>query len=451
MAIKAFILMSWSQFCMYIYFDSYKQISLLFFILNLVFQWSLPDKFTRCEEALPIICEEPVQVPEEQLLEELMPDVTEEPPPQKEHQDIVEETLPQNFHDSYIANQENPISEIKLPTKQQLSDQVSAYNCKHQKEKCLICCKLISKKNLSRHYRTHKGLQKRTVICVDQQQGLFLVDPQIQGGAKPLHVLARTFGAKSFACSGKDCQLMLGPSARGRKNFMCDHILSALNSSTDVDHLPLDDISEVIMSAAMKEKVQQLHANATKNNSPLIVKYPDSTFAQYYSVYCGINRYWCLFGRTLVTLKDDKLLCPCSGSRNNCVHKAALRWALGLNVNLRKDEEAEAATAEDFQESASLNSAWHSSRFEQRITDQHILEFDLSTEWSNLVPKEETCTMCGSGLQMKLITKSGQIVDHSFIKKGLCSFYWILLITEFNICWLRHIGCTVETQQQRNQ
>ena len=79
---------------------------------------------------------------------------------------------------------------------------------RHTKRKCGVCAKYISKQNMKRHIRTHadrkNGYNEHNIVCVDKNNGVFLVDSQRKGCSYPLHVQVKMFdGENILKCSSK--------------------------------------------------------------------------------------------------------------------------------------------------------------------------------------------------------------------------------------------------------
>ena len=121
---------------------------------------------------------------------------------------------------------------------------------KHPKVNCPLCLRFISKKNISRHMRTHKGHEQANVVCVDKSRGIYLVKTLNSGTGIPVHVQITLQNENiKFECSRHNCRSMTGPAARGQQNFVCEHIRAALNSSNTVPSSNLPNLDSLRMSA----------------------------------------------------------------------------------------------------------------------------------------------------------------------------------------------------------
>ena len=314
----------------------------------------------------------------------------------------------------------------------------------HPKIACPVCNRNISKKNIKRHFHTHTGKDNTTAVCVDKNQGIYAVDPLLRGATKPIHVIAKTFGSHKFMCSSKSCLALLGPCGRGKQNFMCPHLVSCMNASSEVKSMPLCEIVNLKMSEATKERLTTLLSSAAISESPLVIKYPSATEVQYFSVFSGLNRYWCPFGRVVVSFqKDSSLLCPCTPPRHNCCHKAAVRWALELEENIENENVDPTCTSvmnnSSFDdESCDTGASNDCEACAVSISEADIVDFDTSAQLSEIRPKEKRCHLCDCKLETVLVTCNAVIVDQCFIDKGKFSSYTmsVTLRTQVNYFFL---------------
>ena len=248
--------------------------------------------------------------------------------------------------------------------------------------------------------------------------------PDGSGPVTPIHVKVKTHGDDAgLACAEDGCKEISTPAGRGQQNFFCHHISQALHCPSNVDESEYPDIQSVTMSTAMKASVIKLKTEADQTNTPLVVKWPHSTFSDFFSVYTGTARYWCQFGRTVV-MASDVLRCPCSGIKYNCVHKAIVRWILQVQHNENDNTDNKTSPSETSQ-SLSTISLSDSIKYSlgKKKNPNLVVDFDLSVEFSPIIPNETQCPWCYNILTSKSATDNGIVIDQHFTRKGLLMIY----------------------------
>ena len=289
---------------------------------------------------------------------------------------------------------------------------------------CNLCNKVVSKKNIRRHIRTHKkGVEANPNVCCVDESGIFLVEKHKgPGPVVPLHVKVRTLGEDSgLVCTERDCQEILPAMNRGHQNFLCPHLSNAINAPNCISKSNLPLTIEVQMSTDMKRRVLNLKRDADQHQAPLLVKWPYSyqPNCTFYSVYTGCIRPWCQLGRTVVTVQSGRVVCPCVGTLHNCVHKAVVRWVENLPA-----EETPGSVCSLPPDNSSCNTSslidkdWLKYLSENKIHPDSHKEYDSSVEFGSLIPSEVECPWCRGQLDTCLSTEKAVVVDQNFIKKG---------------------------------
>ncbi|ELU10590.1 hypothetical protein CAPTEDRAFT_203903 [Capitella teleta] len=172
------------------------------------------------------------------------------------------------------------------------------------------------------------------------------------------------------------------------------------------------------VSSVMQESLVKLQAAAEEQRAPLIVKWPHDTECLHFSIFTGKVRPWCPLGRVIVTLTATQaLVCPCSGNKHNCVHKAAVRCSLAM-----RDEEDDDSTKYPLTVGENIASEgrddWMQFLMQQKIPSENIdIELDASVHFSPVVPEETVCPWCRDPLQLTC-GKDCTIVDVHFLRKG---------------------------------
>ena len=172
------------------------------------------------------------------------------------------------------------------------------------------------------------------------------------------------------------------------------------------------------LSEKMKSTSMELINNSSQNNKSVVVKYGDESNGQFFSVYSGKLNYWSVFGRVVVSLKDNILRCPCSGSKFICVHKAAVKCLVGIGtISVRDNDMPNCNNEEDFNLSQEIEPECQNVCYEEiwEGADNDINEaplFDFNhLELKQIIPDQNCCHQCKDVLHTLKATTSGKIID----------------------------------------
>lgn len=126
------------------------------------------------------------------------------------------------------------------------------------KVKCPKCQKLFHPNSLSQHIRSQhlsspgnviSATRFLTSICVDANNGIYLVRKYFSGGDYVIHVQFKTSDPQSFNCTSNHCKQLSETAERsGNISFLCSHLKSISfcdqrsSSSPDLEEATLNDL-----------------------------------------------------------------------------------------------------------------------------------------------------------------------------------------------------------------
>lgn len=225
---------------------------------------------------------------------------------------------------------------------------------------CPECSKCYpNTKALQRHVRDqHKRKVEAVVgpgrhlkgICVDFDKGIFMISRTFSGIMHPIHCQHKTnapYDSKpvTSSCEIDECMDAARVARRsGHPAFECIHLQSVQYARPVESPVFLSDESlEEIVGGRLKwftNKQKDMclvhRERAKKDNSPLVVRFPNDAYGThssrtvYLSVYDGAVHYWSRIGRVVVSFDSQtgKWSCRCCRSKVPCIHKAASKWFL---------------------------------------------------------------------------------------------------------------------------
>jgi hypothetical protein len=174
---------------------------------------------------------------------------------------------------------------------------------------------------------------------------------------------------------------------------------------------PLENVSS---SERMKKSLLELIEKADQAKAHLIVKWDYESDCKHYSVFNGKIHYWSPFGRAIVNVYTDRLVCSCT-AKYNCVHKAAVCAVLH-----QRDSDSPLSglipTHATVQPRSVLD--WVSFLQESVIPpDAAAVPFSETVILEPWAPKEVTCPWCDSPLTTVSVG-TVPVVDLNFVKRG---------------------------------
>jgi hypothetical protein len=285
---------------------------------------------------------------------------------------------------------------------------------------CPVCNAEHSKSNIRRHLKLHAGKQNQNrATCVDAREGLFLVSKNDTcGKVHPCHVKFKLSDSNNqsstLECAEESCKNTVSAASRGNQNFVCLHLKQAINIPRDVVAETMPPLDQVSCNQRMKESLLQLIKKAEEAKANLVVKWGYESDSRHYSVFNGKIHYWSPFGRAIVNVYTDRLVCSCT-AKYNCVHKGAVRAVLHQD-----DSDFPLSglipTPATVQPQSLLD--WISFLQKSVIPpDTASTPFSETAILKPWAPKEVTCPWCASPLTTVSVG-SVPLVDLNFVKNG---------------------------------
>ena len=204
---------------------------------------------------------------------------------------------------------------------------------------CGMCQKLVTKKNLNRHYKRWHDMDIRfSAICCDKTEGLYMVKKSVHGGiGYPLHV-QKLLKSGLVDCEDDRCREEMAIAARsGMNGRECHHLLLVNNAFyPDLVTLSEDKLYELasddkyrILSEETVNSCLDLKYGCDFYNHPLVVSWKDSNYIHlsvYNSKYMNIP----IRSRCVVSYNSlsGRLDCRCQNKKYFCIHKAVSLWYL---------------------------------------------------------------------------------------------------------------------------
>ena len=221
---------------------------------------------------------------------------------------------------------------------------------------CSECRKrLFNKHSLHRHVReVHKKKMERAItaaqyltgICVDFNNGIFMVRRSFSGITRPVHCQHSTYAAPSTAgisaCELNECRgAAVVARLSGHPAVECVHLQSVqyaepYQQPITLTESSLDDLIDKISWFKESKRLDCLSTieKAEQRGHPLIVHFPgdehNSTSDRfwYFSVFDGGFHYWSRFGRVIVGFDKHNVrwMCQCCRAKRSCIHKSVAKW-----------------------------------------------------------------------------------------------------------------------------